>query len=147
MQVIFDKENFTISSTLRSKPKKDWVIFVKIKNKVMGEKYELSLNFIGKKRMRNLNRIHRDKDYATDVLSFPLDNATNLRGKKNKIGSEMGEVFMNLDVANKKSKDFDRTQENYLFFLFIHTLFHLKGMDHGSRMEKKEEEVRKFFNV
>ena len=133
MKVIFDKENFTISSTLKSKPKKDWVIFDKIKSKVMGSDYELSLNFIGKKKMRTLNRTHRDKDYTTDVLSFPMDN--------------MGEVFINLDVANKKSKDFDRDPDNYLIFLFIHSLFHLKGFDHGSKMEKKEEEIRKLFNV
>ncbi len=128
-----------ISSTLKSTPKNDWVLFDKIKNKVMGTNYELSLNFIGKKRMRSLNKNHREKDYTTDVLSFPLDNL----GEK----SEMGEVFINLETANKKSKDFDRTPKNYLLFLLIHSLFHLKGYDHGDKMEKKETEVRKFFGI
>ncbi len=139
MKVIFDKDNFMISSTQKSTPKNDWVLFDKIKNKVMGADYELSLNFIGKERMRTLNRTHREKDYATDVLSFPLDEA----GEKNK----MGEVFINLDVANKKSKDFDRTPKNYILFLFIHSLFHLKGYDHGDKMEKKEKEIRDLFRV
>ena len=139
MKVIFDKDNFMISSTQKSTPKNDWVLFDTIKNKVLGNTYELSLTFIGSKRMRNLNRTHREKDYATDVLSFPLDDL----GEK----SQMGEVFINLEVANKKSKDFDRTPKNYLVFLFIHSLFHLKGYDHGDKMEKKEEEVRKFFGI
>jgi len=139
MKVIFDKDNFMISSTLQNTPKNDWVLFDKIKNKVLGNNYELSLIFIGKKRMRTLNRTHREKDYTTDVLSFPLDDL----GEK----SQMGEVFINLDVANKKSSDFDRTPKNYLVFLFIHSLFHLKGHDHGDLMEKKEAEIRKFFGI
>jgi probable rRNA maturation factor len=139
MKVIFDKDNFMISSTQKSTPKNDWVLFDTIKNKVLGNNYELSLTFIGTKRMRDLNRTHREKDYATDVLSFPLDDL----GEK----SQMGEIFINLEVANKKSKDFDRTPKNYLVFLFIHSLFHLKGYDHGDKMEKKEEEVRKFFGI
>ena len=139
MKVIFDKDNFMISSTQKSTPKNDWVLFDTIKNKVLGNSYELSLTFIGTKRMRDLNKTHREKDYTTDVLSFPLDDL----GEK----SQMGEVFINLEVANKKSKDFDRTPKNYLVFLFIHSLFHLKGYDHGDKMEKKEEEVRKFFGV
>ena len=139
MKILFDKNNFMISSTLKKTPKNDWVLFDKIKDKVMGADYELSLNFIGKKRMRTLNKTHREKDYATDVLSFPLDDL----GEK----SEMGEAFINLDIANKKSKDFDRTPKNYLLFLFIHSLFHLKGYDHGDKMENMEVKIRKFFGV
>lgn len=128
-----------ISSTLQNTPKNDWVLFDKIKNKVLGESYELSLTFIGKQRMRTLNRTHREKDYTTDILSFPLDD---LKEK-----SQMGEILINLDKANQKSKDFDRTPKNYLIFLFIHGLFHLKGHDHGDKMEKKEVEIRNFFGI
>ena len=134
MKVIFDKNNFTISKTIRKTPKNDWVLFDKIKNKVMGEDYELSLIFVGAKKMRSLNKTHRSKDYTTDVLSFPLEK-------------KMGEVFINEEVSNKKSKSFDRTPKNYLLFIFIHSLFHLKGFDHGSRMESKEIEVRKSFGI
>ncbi len=134
MKIIFDKDNFIISSTLQNTSKHDWVLFDKIKNKVMGEKYELSLTFIGRERMRTLNRTHREKDYTTDVLSFPLDKSN-------------GEIFINIEKANKKSRDFDRTPKNYLTFLFIHSLFHLQGLDHGERMEKKEVEVRKLFGI
>lgn len=139
MKIIFDKDNFMISSTLQNTPKNDWVLFDKIKNKVLGESYELSLTFIGKQRMRTLNRTHREKDYTTDILSFPLDD---LKEK-----SQMGEILINLDKANQKSKDFDRTPKNYLIFLFIHGLFHLKGHDHGDKMEKKEVEIRNFFGI
>ena len=89
--------------------------------------------------MRAMNKTHRDKDYVTDVLSFPLDDL----GQK----SQIGEIFININKADKKSKDFDRTTKNYLDFLFIHSLFHLKGHDHGTKMENKELEIRKFFGI
>ncbi|MEI6553611.1 MAG: rRNA maturation RNase YbeY [bacterium] len=152
MKILFDKDTFTISSKLKSTPKFDWVLFDKIKNRVLGEDYELSLSFMGKGRMRDLNRIHRGKDYTTDVLSFPLDDfSPEKKGTESKnagnSGSKMGEIFINLDVANKKAKDFDRTPTNYLSFLFIHSLFHLKGLDHGDEMEMLESAVREFFGI
>ncbi|HZL65022.1 MAG TPA: rRNA maturation RNase YbeY [Thermoleophilia bacterium] len=36
---------------------------------------ELSVLFVGERRMRALNREHRGKDEVTDVLSFPLEDA------------------------------------------------------------------------
>lgn len=153
MKIIFDKDNFMIASTLRKTPKSDWVLFDKIKNKVVGVDYELSLTFIGKQRMRTLNKTHRQKDYNTDILSFPLDEEFSAEQKTKKQSNQhnqqykMGEIFINLDKANSKAKDFDRTPQNYLLFVFIHGLFHLKGYDHGDEMEKQEMKIRKIFNI
>lgn len=133
MRTIRDS-SLSISSTIKSTPKIDGVLFESIKNKVLGKDYDLSLVFVGRTLGRKLNREHRGKDYATDILSFPLD-------KKN------GEIFINPDKARSKAKEFDRTFSNYLVFIFIHGLFHLKGFDHGSRMESKEASVRAFFNI
>jgi len=36
---------------------------------------ELSVVFVGERRIRTLNREHRGKDEVTDVLSFPLEDA------------------------------------------------------------------------
>lgn len=126
--------SLAISTNLKSTPKIDGVLFESIKNKVLGKDYDLSLVFVGRALGRRLNREHRKKDYTTDILSFPLD-------KKN------GEIFINPEKARSKSKEFDRTFSNYLVFIFIHGLFHLKGFDHGSRMESKEGSVRAFFNI
>ncbi len=122
-----------ISHTLK-KSKPPTLPLEAYKNSVLGKTYDLSLVFIGKKRMRTLNRTYRQKDYPTDILSFPLDKTS-------------GEIFINLDIARKKSKEFDRTEKNYLSFLVIHGLVHLKGFDHGSRMEREEAITRKRFNV
>lgn len=126
--------SFSISTTLKSAPSINGALFAQIKDKVLGKDYDLSLVFVGRDLGRRLNREHRGKDYATDILSFPLD-------RKN------GEIFINPQKAKSKSKEFDRTFSNYLQFIFIHGLFHLKGFDHGSRMESEEAKVRASFNI
>lgn len=125
---------FYISSTLKKAPRIDEVLFHRIKDAVLGKEYELDLMFIGKKRARTLNFKFREKDYATDILSFP-------------IADDMGEIYIYPEKAKQKAKEFDRTYENYLVFVFIHGLFHLKGFDHGSRMESEEARVRALFKI
>jgi probable rRNA maturation factor len=106
----------------------------KIKEAVLGKEYDLSFSFIGPKKMRELNRTHRSKDYATDILSFELEK-------------NAGEIFICKSAAAKKAKLFGRTPSNYLSFLFIHGLCHLKGMAHGATMERQERKIRKLFGI
>ncbi|PIQ92536.1 MAG: rRNA maturation RNase YbeY [Parcubacteria group bacterium CG11_big_fil_rev_8_21_14_0_20_39_22] len=108
--------------------------FVDIKNEVLGKDYKLSLVFVGTKRMSTINRTYRKKDSATDILSFPLE-------------VDSGEIFICPQYAAKKSKEFERPLKNFLTFLFIHGLFHLKGLTHGSTMERKEREIRGKFGI
>ncbi len=125
-------ETFLMSQTIKRKlPSLPFRLY---KEKILGANYSLSLTFIGTKRMRALNNKWRKKDYATDILSFPYEKKS-------------GEIFICIEAANKKSKEFDRNPKNYLAFLVIHGLIHLKGFDHGSRMENEEIKWRKKFGI
>ena len=96
-----------------------------IKNDILGKPYELSFAFIDKARSKFLNKTYRNKNKPTDVLSFPLDK-------------NMGEILICKEIAKIKSAKFDMTYPNYLLFLVIHALLHLKGMDHSDKMEQYE---------
>jgi rRNA maturation RNase YbeY len=72
--------------------------------------------------------------WKINILSFPLSDTA-------------GEIIINPEKAKRKSKEFSRTFENYLVFIFIHGLFHLKGFDHGSTMESEEARVRRLFKI
>ena len=106
--------------------------FADIKTAILGKQYELSLVFVGDKKSRTLNRIYREKDKATNVLSFPLSKTE-------------GEIFINLKKAKVEAKDFDKQYIPFVGFLFVHGLLHLKGLDHGTHMERLEKKYCKQF--
>lgn len=110
------------------------VPFLRMKDEVLGTSYELSVVFIGEQRMRTLNKTYRKKDTSTDILSFPIDNDT-------------GEIFLSLNDVKKKAKLFELTDTQYLGFVFIHGLLHLKGLDHGRTMERLEHSWCRAFNI
>ncbi len=122
----------TIKNNTRKKAPQ--VPFFEIAKHVLGEHYELSLVFTGDTLSRRLNRTYREKDRPTNVLSFPYD-------KKN------GEIFLNLAQIRRESKKFAKPFVARTAFLFIHGLFHLKGMDHSSKMERHERETLAHFSI
>ena len=101
---------------------------------VLGKNYDLSLAFISKEKIKKLNLIYRNINKPTDILSFP-------------ISKKEGEIYICLSEAKKEAKKFDRKYENFLHFLFIHGLVHLKGYDHGSTMESIEARFHKKFGI
>ncbi len=106
--------------------------FERVARSIFATDYELSLVVCGDALARRMNRTYRKKSYAANVLSFPLDKNT-------------GEIFLNVRAAAREAKRFNITLKERLTLLFVHGCFHLKGMGHGSRMEKAEERVlRKF---
>lgn len=124
----------TFSITNKTKSTLPSVPFAKIKDAGLGKDYSLSLVFVGERRSKRLNNSYRQKNKSTNVLSFTLD-------KKN------GEIFITPAVVKRQTKKFGRNFQNLIAFLFIHGLMHLKGMEHGSRMDRAEEVLRNKFRI
>ena len=101
------------------------VPFLPIKEKILGKKYELTIVFCTPTESRLRNKEYRDKDYPTNILSFPLDD-------------EMGEIYISLSTARRDAKKFDMSYNKFLHLLVVHGALHLKGHGHGSTMEKLE---------
>jgi len=108
--------------------------FAKIATAVLGEEYECSLVIVSPRKSRELNRTYRGKDNSTNILSFPLD-------------PHEGEIFLDLKKAREDAPLFERSYTNFIGFLFIHALFHLKGLDHGAKMEAQEKKIRTLFKI
>jgi probable rRNA maturation factor len=91
--------------------------------------------------IRELNKTHRNKDKATDVLSFPLEEMP---------GMPLGSIIISIDTAKKGAKEFGHSVEDEIKLLFIHGLLHLLGYDHetdNGEMREKEAEIIKKFNL
>ena len=125
-------KNLNITNTVKTRLPK--LLYAQMKETVLGKEYELSVIIVNKNKIKKLNKEYRGIDKATDIISFPLSES-------------FGEMYINLDMAKSEAKKFDRTYENFLAFLFIHGLAHLKGFDHGSTMESIEARFRKKFGI
>lgn len=107
--------------------------FVSIKETILGKSYDLSIIFCTPQESQERNKVYRDKDYPTNILSFP-------------IGDDEGEIYISLSTARRDAKKFDMSYQKFLHLLLIHGALHLKGLDHGSTMEKLEDTyLKKFF--
>lgn len=125
-------ENFSlINKTKGTLPR---VPFAAIKDAVLGADYDLSLAFVSDKEAHEISLRTKQKDYIPNVLSFEL-------------GDDAGEIFICPAEAKHQAKDFGRTPSNMLAYLYIHALCHLKGLDHGSTMERTEAKFRKKFGI
>lgn len=100
--------------------------FEKMKNDILGKNYSLSIAYVGEKKSREINKHYRKKDKPTNVLSFSLH--------KNE-----GELVLCPAVIKTEAKSFEKTFSQFLGFLVIHGMLHLKGMKHSSTMEKAEK--------
>lgn len=97
-----------------------------MKDAVLGKNYDLSLVIVGNTRSQKLNATYRGKAKSTNILSFPLSKME-------------GEIFLNLNVAKKEAPQFDKTYTEFVAYLVIHGMLHLKGHSHGSTMERLEK--------
>jgi len=91
--------------------------------------------------IRELNKIHRNKDKATDVLSFPLEDMP---------GMPLGSIVISLDTAKRVANELGHSIEEEIKLLFIHGLLHLLGYDHeidNGEMREKEKEIIEKFNL
>ena len=73
----------------------------------------LAVLFVDAPRMRSLNRDHRGRDAATDVLSFPVDGAGPVIGPR-----ELGDVV----ICPEHTEDLTEA--------VVHGVLHLCGYDH-----------------
>ena len=88
------------------------------------------------KELRRLNRQFRKKDYATDVLSFRLENAGD---------SVLGEIAISFDKAKQQAEEHGHAVGDEVALLMLHGVLHLLGMDHETdrgQMARAERQWR-----
>ena len=113
------------------------VAWRKVKNKIVLPSYNHSLVFIGSDRMAQLNWRYRKRRGSTNILAFPLEKSS-------------GEIFVDLSLARQEAKEKSESFKNYVLYLFIHALLHLKGFNHiharpRARMEREEKKWLRIF--
>ena len=84
--------------------------------------------------IREINKTYRNKDKATDVITFSLfaddDNAIIIRKT-----ADLGQIIVSLETASKQAEENNNTFKKEVLTLICHGILHLLGFDHLTKLD------------
>lgn len=108
---------------------------------------EISVTFVDNEQIHEMNLQYRDKDSATDVLSFPMGE-NGVYDENHETGAKiLGDIVISMPKAVEQAQTYGHSLEREVGFLTAHSMLHLLGYDHEKggldrvRMREKEERV------
>ena len=140
---------FSNEKAWSKKIKKKELFFKKIckafpkKYQFSDKKVSLTVMLSNNKNIKRLNRNFRNKDKATDILSFPFENNTKIIN-----GTYIGDIIISYNFIDKPKSQKLKTFKEKLIKLFIHGFLHLLDFNHVKekefkKMEKEEQQIYK----
>lgn len=108
--------------------------------------YYLSLLVANDAIIKEINKEYRNKDSATDVISFAYNETENV-GPMN----VMGDIIISIERVREQAKEYGHSEEREFYYVLCHGILHLLGYDHIEKEDKKimrerEEKILKNFN-
>ena len=99
--------------------------------------------FINNDEIHRLNLEYRGIDRETDVISFALEDNSNLEIPELRV---LGDIYIAIDVAYSQAKMYGHSSIREICFLATHGILHLLGYDHMDEdsekiMFKKQKEI------
>lgn len=100
---------------------------------------EVSFLLTNDEEIQNLNKIYRKKDKPTNVLSFPAIDPATIENDEflEENFLPLGDIILSFQTIKKEAKEQNKTFNNHLTHLIIHSLLHLIGYDHETKAEAK----------
>lgn len=101
---------------------------------------EISVSFVEKEEIRQINHQFRHIDRETDVLSFPLltFEEGEIAEKNEKGEILLGDIIISLEKAQEQAIEYGHSLHREIAFLTAHSMLHLLGYDHMTEEEEKE---------
>lgn len=140
MTVIITNEQEQIEIPADWETKINRVVEICLREEQIPEEAEVDLLFVDNKTIREMNREYRNKDSATDVLSFPMYEADEELDEEEEI--LFGDIVISLERAQEQCEEYGHCLEREVMYLLVHGLLHLAGYDHMEEEEKKEMRVQ-----
>ena len=103
---------------------------------------EITVRIVGEDEGRQLNRDYRQKDYATNVLSFALNEGESWFDADNEILS--GDLIICPQVVLREAAEQGKTAEAHFAHLTLHGTLHLMGYDH---LDDDEAEIMEALEI
>ena len=101
------------------------------------EKCSINLKLVDNEEITELNKIYRNKNKPTNVLSFTNEDISKSRT------NELGDIAISFEFVEQESKEQNKKFNDHVIHMFIHGIYHILGFDHendsmADAMEKKE---------
>jgi probable rRNA maturation factor len=96
---------------------------------------ELSIRIVGAREGRALNRQYRGKDYATNVLSFPVELPHGVASPL------LGDLVICAPVVMREAREQHKAPRDHYAHLTVHGVLHLLGFDHQNERDAIQMEA------
>ncbi|MBO3091657.1 rRNA maturation RNase YbeY [Schleiferilactobacillus harbinensis] len=108
------------------------------------EDTEMSITFVTKERIREINNQYRNVDRATDVISFAIEDGDDdsefgepLEALAD-LPRNIGDLFISPAIAREQAERYGHSFARELGYTTVHGFLHLNGYDH---IKKADEAV------
>lgn len=139
--------------------------YIDIVNKVINKCFEIeiknpkmyiSIILTTPENIRKYNSEYRKIDRETDVLSFPMFEADEIKdivkNENAEIEDVLGDIIISIEKVKEQAVEYGHSFERELAYMLVHGFYHLMGYDHIEeqdkiKMREKEEEMLKILNI
>ncbi len=103
---------------------------------------EVTVRLVGRREGRSLNTAYRNKDYATNILTFPYEAPPHLRA----------DLVLCLPVLQQEARQQKKSFDHHCAHLLVHGVLHACGLDHeesraAEAMEALETAILRRFRI
>ena len=99
-----------------------------------GPYHSVSIRLVNKEEAASLNNHYRHKDYATNVLSFPVPAGLQAAG-------QLGDLALCAAVVKQEAAEQHKPAVNHWAHLVVHGVLHLLGYDHEINKDARKMET------
>ena len=111
----------------------NYIYYVVKKEKL--ENCVFNIIFVSNEKIHEINFNYRGVDKVTDVISFALEDANDVKEPGMRI---LGDIYIAINVAYNQAEIYGHSNIREICFLATHGILHLLGYDH---MEEEEEKI------
>ena len=106
----------------------------------------INLKILTDEDMKELNKRFRNKNTATNVLSFTNEDISK------SITGNLGDIAISYEFVKRESKELKTNFDDHMIHMLIHGVYHILGFDHENDemadiMEIKEVELLKKLHI
>jgi probable rRNA maturation factor len=110
--------------------------------KIENSKLYITITLTNPNTIKGINKEYRNIDRATDVLSFPMFEKSELEEKIKKQDFEhedvLGDIIISIEKVEEQAKEYGHSFERELSYMVVHGFYHLMGYDHIEEEDKKK---------